>query len=455
MKKSLIFCTMALVMLMTGGFTACQQDEPIEPEEPTAHVHDWSVTSTTEATCGEAARTYYVCDECGTTKTERGTAATAAHSYGDDNVCDDCGYIDFSGMTVEEGIEQYGYYIEDVDGSGTYTTGDFVYFGSYPQEIVADDALYAEHGTHSIVLDNELFAKLQGEAGTLPTASGAGDWTSYGYYDDSAVSDYMFYKDVTVDGVRYRGVYMLKYRPYYSNYAASVDYSYIDNEGFALNTVYWFKYSPIKWTVLDYIGGSLLLNSKYTLEGQPFQDAIEGDRSKLVIPGTDIYTNNWEYCSLRSFLNEDFYNTAFNETQQALVQTVTLDNKYSGYAMDSKYQLIQNNTQDKVFLLSYQDVLNTDYGFTEDSTRSHSFTTYATIQGNRTSSEGTTPDGDPACYYMLRSSNGLMYGICGVSKLGTASFTSNAMSTTGASIDGLAFNGDLGVLPALYLKVGK
>lgn len=429
-KRATLALSALIVFVPFLLLTACKDDD-VDVIEPT-HTHEWSVTSQT-ATCGEAGTTSYAC-ACGETKDED-MSATGQHSYGG-NICAVCGYINFSGMTAEDAIEEYGYYVEDNDGSNTYSTGDSVWFGSYPQEQV--DSTEA----------------LEMAAGTLPNASDWGDWTSYGYYSSGEVSDYMFYKDVTVDGEQYRAVYLLGYRPYYSGLGAGTDYSYIDDEGFELNTVYWFKYSPIQWNVLEYADGTLMLNSKYCIEAQPFSEIYEVNGEDYIIPGTDKYVNNWQYSTLRSFLNGTFYDGAFSQEQQSLILPAMLDNGTTGYSSEAPYQISQNDTQDKVFLLSYQDINNTSYGYTSrGATKSRSFTDYAVVQGLRTSSEVTTEDGEPSCFYSLRSAGDNSYSICGVAKNGSISYTSSEITMD--SVDGAAINGDLGVLPALYIRVGK
>lgn len=430
MKKSIVTAITAMALVLSFGLSACGGGE--QPEEE--HVHEWTVVSTT-ATCGEGGVTTYSC-ECGETKTED-TPATGKHEYGSDNVCSVCGYVNFGNLTVAQGIEKYGYYLQDKDESNTYSTGDIVYFGSYPQNMV------------------ETTAALDAAAGRLPTADDAGDWTGYGYYSEGVAADYAFYRDVTVDGAKYRGVYLLDYRPYYSGLAAGTAASYIDDEGYSTQTVYWFKYAPIQWNVLEYRDGSLFLNAKYVLESQPFQETYEKSGSDYVIPGATEYVNNWQYSSLRAFLNGAFYDKAFTETQRSMILPTMLDNRTTGYAADAPYQKDQNDTQDKVFLPSYQDVLNTDYGYASKggANRARSYTAYSVIQGLRTSSDSVTEDGEPACFYALRSAADGSQGICGVSKKGSAS--SSASAVTDESVDGLAFNSDLGVLPAVYVRVGK
>ncbi|MGN0814660.1 MAG: DUF6273 domain-containing protein [Candidatus Coproplasma sp.] len=377
---------------------------------------------------------------CGEGNTDDGaqdppeTAVT--HSYGADGVCTDCGYVDMSKLDEASAIAKYGYYVVDKDESGTYTAGDIVSFGSYPQDLVEDSAV---------------LAALDGLKGTLPSAEGGGDWISYGYYDGGAVADYAYYKDVESGGVKYRGVYLTAYRPYYSGLSADAEHSYID-ESFSTEQVYWFAYSPVRWTLLAYKDGVMFLNAQRCIEAQPFQDVYGVSGSDYVIEGSETYVNDWESCSLRTFLNGTFYDTAFGEAEKALIQTATLDNKTTGYAADAQYQVNQNNTQDKVFLLSYADVKNTDYGYTaKGASRQRSFTDYSLIQGLRPSGQSVTPDGDPACLYIVRSAGEASYNVCAVSKLGAVASTTDPVAET--DVDGLAFNGDSGILPAIYVKI--
>lgn len=70
----------------------------------------------------------------------------------------------------------------------------------------------------------------------------------------------------------------------------------------------------------------------------------------------------WETCNLREWLNNDFYNTAFTSAEQAKIITsdvVNEDNPYFGTSGG-------NNTKDKVFILSFSDVINPGYGFSID-----------------------------------------------------------------------------------------
>lgn len=429
MKKKILTVLLSLATACTV-LAACGG----EPQGGGEHTeHDWVLNAqqSKAATCGEGGVLVYTC-ECGETKTEI-VPATGAHTFGSGRECSVCGYVDMSGLTEAEAIETYGFYHTDEDGGKTYSAGDGVSFGSYPQDMVEEE---------------QVLAALKSYEGELPTAEGAGDWTSYGYYAEGEVADYAFYKDVTLDGARYRGVYLLGYRPYYSALDNGGDYSYVDNGGYELSKVYWFAYSPIRWSVLSYGDGSLFLAAKYCLEAQPFQALYEKDGDgNYVIPDTEIFVNDWEYSTLRAFLNNDFYATAFSEAEQALVEKVTLENK--SYGANTV-----NNTQDSVFLLSYADIGTADYFVSTDKART--FTQYSVIQGLRPSGEAFTAEGDPACSYILRTAGNKSYVVAGVSKQGSRSYEGgNIRTDSDESYDNYAINGDLGVLPALYLKVGK
>ena len=95
---------------------------------------------------------------------------------------------------------------------------------------------------------------------------------------------------------------------------------------------------PIKWLILKRDDKKALLLSAYTLDAKPYNE-------KLI----DI---NWERCTLRKWLNEDFYNTAFMEEEKAKIQLTKLKNDDN-----PKYKTPGgNDTEDKVFLLSIGEV---------------------------------------------------------------------------------------------------
>lgn len=97
----------------------------------------------------------------------------------------------------------------------------------------------------------------------------------------------------------------------------------------------------IEWTVLDIRGRSALLLSDYGLDMHVFND--------------ETARTNWSTCSMRSWLNSSFYNTAFSAEDKQIIETVNVDNSAS---QGDRESVPGPNTRDKVFLLSYKEAWN-------------------------------------------------------------------------------------------------
>ena len=95
---------------------------------------------------------------------------------------------------------------------------------------------------------------------------------------------------------------------------------------------------PIEWLVLDRQGNKALLLSKYILDCKCYNEEHE-----------DV---TWETCTLRNWLNNTFYNTAFNNNEKNYILTTNVINS------DNTVHNTRggNNTNDKVFLLSFDEV---------------------------------------------------------------------------------------------------
>ena len=145
--------------------------------------------------------------------------------------------------------------------------------------------------------------------------------------------------------------------------------------------------TPIEWLVLARDGNKALLISCYALDAQPYNK--------------DYTSVTWETCTLRTWLNSTFYNKAFSSAEQAAILTTNVDNSknqcYSGWNTSGG-----NNTQDKVFLLSYAEA-NKYFGVTHDTTSNTKSrvapTAYAIAQG----AAADSVDGNAAGWWWLRS----------------------------------------------------
>ena len=83
--------------------------------------------------------------------------------------------------------------------------------------------------------------------------------------------------------------------------------------------------------------------------------------AERTIGGSTVYANNYKESHIRSWLNDNFYNTAFTTEEKARIKTTTVDNSVAstGY---SPNQYACANTSDKVFLLSYAEATSATYG---------------------------------------------------------------------------------------------
>lgn len=102
---------------------------------------------------------------------------------------------------------------------------------------------------------------------------------------------------------------------------------------------------PIKWRVLSVNGNDAFLLADKNLDAKPYNK----ERTSVT----------WATCTLRTWLNGTFLNTAFTSAEQAAIRNtivVNEDNPYYGTEGGA-------NTTDKVYLLSIAEACNTVYGF--------------------------------------------------------------------------------------------
>ena len=261
----------------------------------------------------------------------------------------------------------------------TYEVGDIVQFGSYPQSEVKDETLIAELNALAPEWD---------------------DWTSYGYYSGNGdfgsmvQGDWMRYVDIELDGEKYRGVKFTQY-----NVGATTNshidsvYEYQAENGYVTNNFYWFKFESINWRILDPFEG--LVITEDIVDVQAYNNTIYYNN------GIDVhdyaffndilfenYACDYEISSIRRWLNNDFYNTAFTDDEKNKINTSSLNNDgyYTSVGTVGYERLDSNKTEDKIFLLSYNEVINNDYGFSSvasdyDIVRKAKGSDYAKSQG--------------------------------------------------------------------------
>ena len=177
---------------------------------------------------------------------------------------------------------------------------------------------------------------------------------------------------ISLDGVTYVSYRNVKngkpggpFGVYYGYYPYTEAYGY---------PTYWFRMEPIAWRVLDSSADGVLLLADKVLCTHAFNSEVRTD-------------NTWANSDVRAWLNDAFMNTAFTAKEQVFLLDSSLTNAnepnpvhgtYGGEA--ASYAGKQRagvpyvgtpsgaDTVDKIFLPSFKEMTNKDYGFNKDCT---------------------------------------------------------------------------------------
>ena len=119
------------------------------------------------------------------------------------------------------------------------------------------------------------------------------------------------------------------------------DYKFSNGAPVKERATYYFKVEPIKWRILSENNGKATLMCDGIIANYCF----------------DAKSNNYEASEIRKWLNAEFYNTAFNEAQRNLILTTTVDNSVESTGFNRNAYACKN-TNDKIFLPSYSEVVD-------------------------------------------------------------------------------------------------
>lgn len=259
--------------------------------------------------------------------------------------------------------------------------GDLITFGSYPQTEVKDKNLLNQ--LNKLNLQWQSYGYYSGDY-----AGPAGGDYSHGItwvsWDTMKPGDFMKYADVSYNGEKYRAVTFTEQRPGDTGSVFLKDEDYQYQNGYIAGNVYWFKYEPLQWRVIDPEKGLVLCElvidsqayNNTTYKKEPVENPEEYSyySDDLGFYGDTEYTyysNNYAHSSIRAWLNDDFYNTAFNSSDKSkITETVCENGSLYTYLFEIEYPgdpvpdfpHASEETKDNVFLLSYKDVYINEAG---------------------------------------------------------------------------------------------
>ena len=242
-------------------------------------------------------------------------------------------------------------------------TANSTYEETTPASYISDG-----EGTYTATFTNEAFETQTKNVtieklayhGDFPIISEDGKTLTYGLYPQTNVNDSDLVAALNELTTPESNGWYLYNDEYYAKVSANPyksSYKFDNGTTIESDTTYWFKCEPIVWNVLSNNSGEYYILSSVLLDAHNYYNSA----SDRTIDGQTVYANNYEYNDIRSWLNDDFYNSAF-ALNNSYIQTTTVGNS-AATTNSTSNSYACNNTQDKVFLPSYKDYINSSYGF--------------------------------------------------------------------------------------------
>ncbi len=158
------------------------------------------------------------------------------------------------------------------------------------------------------------------------------------------------------DLIQFGSYWQEEYSPHetINNPTDGMEYTDSDGTKMLYMSQKYFKKSPIEWQVLakedsdgDGEEDTLLLLADHVLDSKRYNETDD--------------SVSWENCTVREWLNNDFYNAAFTDDEKKAIKESEICNEICNPYTFSVEK--SDSTTDFLFLLSCDDVTNTEYGF--------------------------------------------------------------------------------------------
>ena len=195
----------------------------------------------------------------------------------------------------------------------------------------------------------------------IPYYNRNGDYIYFGEYPQTLKAD-----SVTITETQdTRGYYLGSDGFYYAKVVADPDgsdYTFSTGASVTYGETYYFKVETIRWRILSEDGETAIILCDSIIAKHRYDDS----------------SNNYANSEIRQWLNDTFYETAFTELQREMILTTNVDNSVASTGYSSNSYACED-TEDKIFLLSYKEATNSAYGF------STSYSTYDEARRMQTS----------------------------------------------------------------------
>lgn len=217
-----------------------------------------------------------------------------------------------------------------------YEAGDVLTLGSYPQTHITDEALIND----------------------LNGAAADSEWQTLPYAQSGSL-ELVKYSDIKYEDIMYRRIRILRSL---SGAAA--------RNGYNTGDVYWFRFEPINWILLDADSGFAI--SEMVLDTEPFTYPGYNNNGTYYTDSSSVYyMNNFAQSDIRVWLNDTFLSTAFSPEEAGVLNSHTSDNSIVPDEACEPY--VCEDTTDYVSLLSLEE---TEY-FTDQTDAIKNATDYA------------------------------------------------------------------------------
>lgn len=209
------------------------------------------------------------------------------------------------------------------EGNGIYVplpNGQFK-FGHYPQQLVKDEAVIAHFDAYE-----------------KPSPLDSKDWQIM-FYSKKTGRPYTWFRDEEFQGQKYRAIYFTRFRDVFCVQPSDIPAKEQKVNGFMTQNLYVFAFAPIIWNSIEQSVRRATLCANQALDSRAFNDTA--------------LANGWEFSSIRTWLNNEFFYTAFDEKQR--------DALFMMGEGEDKVCLVDTQIDTALFRKKERPVLGSDY----------------------------------------------------------------------------------------------